>query len=52
LIINIMNKLSLALLLGATQSTKLTWPVDEQEDKTFLTDEQWLRKQHELSASK
>jgi len=39
-----MNKLSLALLLGAVQSSKLTWPTDEQEDKNFLTDEQWLKK--------
>ena len=31
-----MNKFTLALLVGFTQSTKLSWPVEENEEADFL----------------
>jgi hypothetical protein len=40
-----MNKFTLALLVGFTQSTKLQWPVDEGQDNDFLTDAQFVKKQ-------
>jgi hypothetical protein len=46
-----MNKSTLALLFGLTQSTKLSWPVEENLDSDFLAN-QSLKKKDESALMK
>ena len=47
-----MNKYTLALLVGCTQSTKLSWPVEENQDADFLVKERKMETQDLLQLEK